>query len=70
MYGRSFKKYYNKTDKAHGIYAAAVLLYPSYRKQYFDDKWKIPELKRWKSIMVDNVKDTWRTEYSGNSKQP
>lgn len=32
------QKYYNKTDEAHSIYAATVLLHPSYRKQYFDDK--------------------------------
>jgi hypothetical protein len=64
------QKYYNKTDEAHSIYAAAVLLHPSYRKQYFGEKWRTPELKRWKSIVVDNVKDIWRTEYSGDSEQP
>jgi hypothetical protein len=26
------QKYYNKTNKAHSIYVAVVLLYPSYRK--------------------------------------
>jgi hypothetical protein len=64
------QKYYNKTDEAHSIYAAAVLLHPSYRKQYFDDKWKTSELKRWKSIMVGNIKNAWRTEYGGDSEQP
>jgi hypothetical protein len=32
------QKYYNKTNEAHGIYAAAVLLHPSYQKQYFNEK--------------------------------
>ncbi len=32
------QKYYSKTDDTHGIYAAAVLLHPSYRKRYFNDR--------------------------------
>jgi hypothetical protein len=63
------QKYYNKTDEAHSIYAAAVLLHPTYRKQYFDDKWTTPELETWKDIMIMNVKDTWRKDYSGGCEQ-
>jgi hypothetical protein len=30
------KEYYGKTDVAHSIYDAIVLLYPEHRKRYFD----------------------------------
>ena len=64
------QKYYNKTDEAHSIYAAAVLLHPSYRKQYFDDKWQTSELQRWKVVMMENVKNTWQNEYDGDTEKP
>jgi hypothetical protein len=30
------RKYYELTNDTHSIYAAAILLHPSYRKQYFN----------------------------------
>ena len=56
------RKYYGLTDGAHNIYAAAVLLHPSYRKKYFDHYWTGEE-ERWKDVMISNVKKTWEEEY-------
>jgi hypothetical protein len=56
------RKYYELTDDAHSIYAAAILLHPSYRKQYFDYYWTDNE-EAWKELMIQNVKKTWRDEY-------
>jgi len=38
------KKYYNRTDENYQIYAAATLLNPCLRKQYFYDYWTRGEL--------------------------
>ena len=56
------RKYYSLTDDAHGIYAAAILLHPSYRKQYFDIHWTGEE-EQWKDIVIQNVKSIWEKEY-------
>jgi hypothetical protein len=56
------RKYYELTDDAYSIYAAALLLHPSHRKQYFDHHWQGEE-EQWKTTMIQNVKKTWQTEY-------
>ena len=55
-------KYYGLTDKAHSIYAAAILLHPSHRKQYFDYHWTSEEAV-WKDKMIANVKKIWEDDY-------
>ena len=57
-------KYYEKTDDANAIYAAAVLLHPSQQKRYFDKHWTGAEAA-YKSIMIANVKKVWFDEYRG-----
>jgi hAT family C-terminal dimerisation region len=56
-------KYYNLTDKCHSIYAAALLLHPSYRKRFFDDYWIGGEIEAWKPVMIKSVKQVWEREY-------
>jgi hAT family C-terminal dimerisation region len=56
------KKYYSLTDNAHSIFAAAVLLHPSYRKRYFDRYW-FGEEAEWKELMISHVKKVWEKEY-------
>jgi hAT family C-terminal dimerisation region len=58
--------YYEKTDEVHEIYAAAVLLHPSFRQQYFDQRWTTPELLLWKPIMLTNVKKQWQDKYTSS----
>ena len=55
-------KYYGLTDDAHSIYAAAILLHPSHRKQYFNYHW-IGEEAEWKDRMIMNVKKIWEHDY-------
>jgi len=55
-------KYYGLTDDAHSIYAAAILLHPSHRKQYFDYHWTGEEAA-WKDKMIANVKKIWEDDY-------
>ena len=45
------KEYYNRTDEAYSIYAAATLLHPSHRKAYFTKHWS----RGWKSEAMINV---------------
>jgi hypothetical protein len=61
------QKYYNKTDSAHNIYAAAVLLYPSYRKHYFEKKWATGDLALWREPLYQSVRVTWQIEYCGST---
>lgn len=56
------RKYYELTNDAHSIYAAAILLHPSYRRQYFEHNWTGEE-EVWKELMIENVKKTWQDEY-------
>lgn len=55
-------KYYGLTDQAHSIYAAAILLHPSHRKQYFDYHWTGMEAQ-WKDNMITTVKKIWEDDY-------
>jgi hypothetical protein len=55
-------KYYNKTDEAHIIYAAAILLHPAQRKRWFDKNWVGVEAQ-FIPAMIENVKNVWREEY-------
>ena len=52
------QKYYELTDDAHPIFAAAILLHPSHRKHYFDHHWTGDE-KQWTELMIANVKKVW-----------
>ena len=56
------QKYYSLTDEAHGIYAAAILLHPAYRKKYFDVHWQGEE-QQWKDLAIQNVRTIWENEY-------
>ncbi len=56
------QKYYKLTDDAHPIFAAAVLLHPSHRMQYFTHHWTGEE-EHWRDLMVANVKKVWEQEY-------
>ncbi len=56
------QKYYELTDNAHPIFAAAILLHPSHRKHYFDHHWTGEE-EQWKELMIANVKKVWEEEY-------
>jgi hAT family C-terminal dimerisation region len=60
-------KYYNLTDNSHGIYAAALLLHPTYQKRYFDIYWNTDDLIAWKPQMIQNVKSIWENEYKSSS---
>lgn len=62
-------KYYNLTDDAHEIYAAAVLFHPSFRRQYFDEHWTTDALLKWKEKMLNNVKVHYQKEYPQNEEQ-
>jgi hypothetical protein len=55
-------KYYNKTDEAHTIYAAAVLLHPAHRKRWFIKNW-VGDEAQYIDIMIKNVKKVWNDEY-------
>ena len=59
-------KYYNLTDNCHGIYAATLLLHPTYRKRYFDTYWNTDNLIVWKPQMIQNVKSIWENEYKSS----
>ena len=56
------QKYYELTDDAYPIFAAAILLYPSHRKHYFDHHWTGNE-EQWKELIIANVKKVWEQEY-------
>lgn len=60
-------KYYNLTDVAHGIYGAALLLHPSFRKHYFDSQWTSDTMVDWKGTLISNVKKIWQADYSQTS---
>ena len=59
-------KYYNKTDASHSIYAAATLLHPSYRKQYYDDTWTGDSID-WKDQRLAKVKAVWEQQYKAQA---
>ena len=52
-------KYYKKSDETYAIYAAAVLLYPQFRKHYFQERWE----QQWIRPMVAAVKKHWKEVY-------
>ena len=56
---KKLDEYYKKTDATHQIYAAAVLIYPQFRKAYFQDNWK----DSWMRTMVSGVKRHWKEVY-------
>jgi hAT family C-terminal dimerisation region len=62
-------KYYNLTDNSHQIYAAALLLHPSYRKHYFDHHWVDGEAPQWKEVMINSVRTIWNKQYKMTSLQ-
>ncbi|OAQ60402.1 BED zinc finger domain-containing protein [Purpureocillium lilacinum] len=49
-----FDKYYSKTETSP-YYAAALILYPSYRTTYIQANWK----KKWQRPAFKQVKDLW-----------
>lgn len=52
-------KYYKLTDDSP-IYTAALLLHPSYRKQYLTSTWP----KAWVKPAVQRVKELWKEKYA------
>ena len=63
------KSYYAKSDKSYGIYGAATLLHPTWRKLYFDRAWK-GDQEPWIPKLIDAVKDKWQEEYQGQAARP
>lgn len=58
-------KWWYATDDAQTVYAAATLLTPRGRKQYFDKRWAtIPENK---DAMIKKVHEYWKQNYAYNS---
>jgi hypothetical protein len=55
-------KYYELTDEAHGIYGAALLLHPSYRKAFFERQWEGTEAQVGAQLIA-NVKKIWQDIY-------
>ena len=56
------KKYYKLTNYLYRIYRATILLYPSYRKYYFN-YYQTREEVEWKKVMITNVKEIQEKEY-------
>jgi hAT family C-terminal dimerisation region len=56
------QKYYNLTDKNHGIYACATLLNPGLRKRHFTDNWT-GEMADFIPVMEATCWDTYKAEY-------
>lgn len=52
-------KYYKLTDESP-MYAAALLLHPSYRKQYLEERWP----KAWVKPAIDRARSIWDTNYA------
>lgn len=52
-------KYYKLTDVSP-LYAAALLLHPSYRKQYLEERWP----KAWVKPAIDRARAIWDTKYA------
>jgi hypothetical protein len=63
------QKYYNLTDRSHQIYAAALLLHPEHRKRYFDTHWIEGEAPKWNEVMINPVREVWKTQYKINPPQ-
>lgn len=59
------QKYYQKSDDAHTIYAAATLFCPETRYQYFLDNWDTPNASAYRELMLQTVKDHYVKHYSG-----
>ena len=57
------REYHDPTDEAHEIYAAAALLNPCLRKEYFLDRW-INDDAAYITPMMDKNKHLWKTRYS------
>ena len=58
------KDYYADSDDSHGIYGAAVLLHPTYRKRYFDRFWTREDQLPWIPVLLNAVKSKWQKEYN------
>jgi hypothetical protein len=54
----AFDKYYSKTDET-SVYAAAMILHPSRRKQYIKQNWD----KKYHKLSFDAVKELWLESY-------
>lgn len=52
-------KYYKLTDESP-MYAAALLLHPSVRKQYLEERWP----KAWVKPAIDRARSIWDTKYA------
>ena len=57
------QKWYTAPDDAQEIYAAAVLLHPSYLAAYFRKHWVGDELEAWIEPTIDRIKLKWKNEY-------
>ena len=58
------RKYYNLSDGAHTLYAAATLLSPERRGRYFDKHWTVPVLAAFLPKMRRAVKQLWDHNYA------
>ena len=57
-------KYYNLSDEAHTLYAAATLLSPERRGRYFNKHWNTPALRPYLPRMRTAVKRHWEENYN------
>lgn len=62
---QKLQKYYNLADSSLGIFAAAILLHPTYRKHYFEERWTARGMQEWKPILYRQVQQVWENEYRG-----
>lgn len=59
-------EYYQKSDKAHGLFAAATLLAPECGMAYFDRNWTGKAAKT-KTTMIKRVRTEWEKNYRDSS---
>lgn len=59
------KKYYEESDKAHTIYAAATILCPETRYAYFVKSWNTATTKKHLKPMLKAIQEYYNKNYSG-----
>jgi hypothetical protein len=60
---QKLQKYYEMTDQAYTLYAAATLLSPEQRGHYFDEHWTTAYMQTCKREMRKQIKAHWSANY-------
>lgn len=63
------QEYYEATDTAYHLYAAATLFNPEQRMQYFNRHWNTPALERHKKKLLPAIKKEWMQFYKPKDKE-